>query len=259
MRTRPLTWQLPVVAALAGVWAVAAYLLWESRVPSGLSPPNLDPGNFFTQHVLSRTSHFEQFLELSWIGKEILLIGVFAAYAVWGTRFMKDSAAGRVGTGIFLAMMGFALTWFVQVPFEVLDTWWERKYGVLNESYLAVVLGGWLALGFTFLTLSIAVAIVMGIAKWFRRTWWIAAVPVFVGIALLQTFVGPYLLGGHSLAADDPRLAAAAQRIQRLAGLSESRLGCSTSTATRRRRTRSRPAWVRAARSSSSTRCSRVA
>ena len=91
---------------------------------------------------------------------------------------------------------------------------------MLNESYLAVVLGGWLALGFTFLTLSIAVAIVMGIAKWFRRTWWIAAVPVFVGIALLQTFVGPYLLGGHSLAADDPRLAAAAQRIQRQEGLS---------------------------------------
>ena len=220
MRARPLTWQLPVAAVLAAVWAFAAYGLWESKVPSGLSLPNLDPKSFFTQHVLSRTSHFELFLELSWIGTEILLIGVFAAYAVWGTRFMRDSAAGRVGTGIFLAMMGFALTWFVQLPFEILNTWWERRYGVLNVSYVEVVLGGWLALGFTFLTLSIAVAIVMGIARWFRRTWWIAAVPIFVGIALLQTFVGPYLLGGHSLAADDPQLAAAAQRIQRREGLS---------------------------------------
>jgi STE24 endopeptidase len=220
MRARPLTWQLPVAAALAAVWAVAAYLLWESRVPSSLSLPNLDPRAFFSQHILTRTSHFELFLELSWIGREILLIGVFAAYAVWGTRFMQDSAAGRVGTGIFLAMMGFALTWFVQLPFEILNTWWERRYGVLNVSYFEVVLGGWLALGFTFLTLSIAVAIVMGLAKWFLRTWWIAAVPVFVGIAMLQTFVGPYLLGGHSLASEDPRLAAAAQRIQHEEGLS---------------------------------------
>src|SRR6516225_6071976 len=132
MRTRRLTWQLPVVAALAGVWAAAAYFLWESRVPSNLSLANLDPRSFFTAHVLSRTSRFEQFLELSWIGKEILLIGVFAAYALWGTRFMRDSAAERVGTGIFLAMMGFALAWFVQVPFEILDTWWERRYGVLK-------------------------------------------------------------------------------------------------------------------------------
>ena len=220
MRTRRLTWQLPVVAALAGVWAAAAYFLWESRVPSNLSLANLDPRSFFTANVLSRTSRFEQFLELSWIGKEILLIGVFAAYALWGTRFMRDSAAERVGTGIFLAMMGFALAWFVQVPFEILDTWWERRYGVLKVGYVEVVLGGWLALGFTFLTLSVAVAIVMGLASWFRRTWWIAAVPVFVGIALVQTFVGPYLLGGRSLAHDNPALAAAAQRIQHKEGLS---------------------------------------
>jgi len=220
MRARPLSWQLPAVAALAGVWSAAAYFLWESRIPSSLSLPSLEPGNFFTAHVLSRTAHFEQFLELSWIGQQVALIAVFAAYAVWGTRFMKESAAGRIGTGIFLAMMGFALTWFVQVPFEILDTWWERKYGVLNVGYASVVLGGWLSLGFTFLTLSIAVAIVMGIAHWLRQLWWVAAVPVFVSIALLQTFVAPYLIGGHSLADEDPALAAAAQRIEHKEGLS---------------------------------------
>jgi STE24 endopeptidase len=220
MRARPLSWQLPAVAALAGVWSAAAYYLWESRIPSSLSLPSLDPGNFFTAHVLSRTAHFEQFLELSWIGQQVALIAVFAAYAVWGTRFMKESAAGRIGTGIFLAMMGFALTWFVQVPFEILDTWWERKYGVLDVGYVSVVLGGWLSLGFTFLTLSIAVAIVMGIARWLRQLWWVAAVPVFVSIALLQTFVAPYLIGGHSLTDDDPALAAAAQRIEHKEGLS---------------------------------------
>jgi len=219
MRARPLAWQLPVVAALAGVWSVAAYFLWESKVPSGLSLPNLDPHAFYSSHVLSRTADFENFLELSWVGEQVALVAVFIAYARWGARFMKESAAGPIGTGIFLAMMGFALTWFVRVPFQVLDTWWEKKYGVLNVSYAAVVLGGWLSLGATFLTLSIAVAIVMNIARLLRQLWWIPAVPVFVGIAILQTFIAPYLLGGHSLARDDPELAAAAQRLERKEGV----------------------------------------
>ncbi len=219
MGKNPLARRLTVLAALAGIWAVSAYFLWESKVPTSLSLPNLDPRAFFSAHTISRASDFEQFLELTWIGQEVLLILVFVAYARWGTSFMKDSAAGRVGTGIFLAMMGFALTWFVQLPFEILDTWWEKRYGVLNVSYPAVIFGGWLGLGFTFLSLSVAVAIVMGIAAKLRRLWWVAAVPVFVAIALLQTFVGPYLLGGHALAQDDPRLAAAATRLEKKEGV----------------------------------------
>lgn len=220
MRARPLTWQLPLLAALAAVWAIAGYLLWQSVVPSNLSLPDLDPHSFFSPHVLSRTADFERFLELSWVGEQVLLVAVFVAYARFGAAFMRESAAGPIGTGIFLAMMGFALTWFVRVPFEILDTWWERRYGVLRVGYAEVVLGGWLGLGFTFLTLAVAVAIVMNIARWLPRLWWVAAVPVFTGIALLQTFVGPYLTGGHSLARDDPRLAAAAQRLEREEGLS---------------------------------------
>ena len=94
---------------------------------------------------------------------------------------MKESAAGPIGTGIFLAMMGFALTWFVRLPFEILNTWWERKYGVLEVGYAEVIFSGWLGLGFTFLALSIAVAIVMNIARWLPRLWWVAAVPAELG------------------------------------------------------------------------------
>jgi STE24 endopeptidase len=215
-----LVWRVVAAAGLAAVWAVAAYFLWDSVIPSSLSLPDLDPHRYFSSHTLSRTADFERFLELTWVAEQVLLVAVFVAYARWGVGFMKESAAGPIGTGIFLAMMGFALTWFVRVPFEILNTWWERKYHVLNVSYLAVVFGGWLSLGVTFLTLSVAVAIVMNIARWLPRLWWIAAVPVFVGIALLQTFVGPYLLGGHSLSSDDPALAAAARQIERKEGLS---------------------------------------
>ena len=220
MRGRSWAWQLAILTALAGVWAVAGYFLWQSEIPDNLSLPNLDPHAFFSAHVLSRTAYFERFLNFSWIGEQLLLVAVFVGYARWGARFMKESAAGPIGTGIFLAMMGFALTWFVRVPFQILDTWWERKYGVLNVGYVEVVLGGWLSLGFTFVTLAVAVAIVMNIARWLPQLWWVAAVPIFAGIAILQTFVGPYLTGGHPLARDSPQLAAAAQRIERREGLS---------------------------------------
>ena len=201
-----------------GIWAAAAYFLWRSQVP-GLSLPNLDSHAFFSSGTLSRAEHFERFLELSWIGEQVLLVAVFAAYAAWGTAFMKSSAAGRIGTGIFLAMMGFALAWFVRVPFQILDTWWERRYGVLKTGYVEVVLGGWLALGVTFLALSAGVAIVMGLAGRLGGLWWLAAAPVFVAIALLLTFVSPYLeTNTHALR--DPALAAAAKRIERQEGLS---------------------------------------
>src|SRR5438045_8300221 len=109
MRGRSWAWQLAILAALAGVWAVAGYFLWQSELPDGLSLPNLDSHAFFSAHVLSRTAHFERFLEFSWIGEQLLLVAVFVAYARWGVGFMKESAAGPIGTGIFLAMMGFAL------------------------------------------------------------------------------------------------------------------------------------------------------
>jgi STE24 endopeptidase len=216
LRLRPVP--VAIVAALAGVWAVAAYFLWQSSVPD-LSLPHVDAKAVFGAHTLSRASDFETFLELSWIGEQILLVAVFAAYAARGAQaFMKSSAAGRVGTGIFLAMMGFALAWFVRVPFQVLDAWWEKRYHVLRLSYVQVVLGSWLSLGATFLALSAGVAIVMWIATFLKQYWWVAAVPVFTGIALFLSFVAPYVQPSHELR--DPTLAAAAQRIQRHEGLS---------------------------------------
>ena len=219
MRARVAPLQLSVLAALAGVWAAAAYFLWQSQVPSSLGLPHLDPGAFFDAHTLSKAARFERFLELSWVGQEVLLVAVFCAYAIWGAGFARESAAGRVGTGILLAMIGFALAWLVRVPFQVLDTWWERRYGVTKQGYAEVVLGGWLALGFTFIALSAAVAIVMGLAGVLGRWWWVAAVPVFVAIAFVVTLVSPFLqTSTHPLRSS--RLTAAAKRIERREGLS---------------------------------------
>ena len=47
----------------------------------------------------------------------VVLIVVLAIYARHGERFTRESAAGRIGTGMLLAMLGFAFVWLAQLPF----------------------------------------------------------------------------------------------------------------------------------------------
>ena len=41
----------------------------------------------------------------------VALLAVLAIYARHGERFTRESAAGRIGTGMLLAMLGFAFVW----------------------------------------------------------------------------------------------------------------------------------------------------
>ena len=124
------------------------------------------------------------------------MLGLFARY---GVRWTRESAAGPVGTGMLLGMIGFALVWAAQLPFAVLAVWWRHRYG-LDGSYAQATVGNWFALGAQFVLLCAALAIVMNLAR-VRRIgdrWWIPAAPVFVGLTTLLAFVSPWLLGGRT-------------------------------------------------------------
>jgi STE24 endopeptidase len=205
--------RLATLAALAGGWAAAAFFLWTStRVPDGLDLDGLREERFFASSFLHRAEHYERLGYWLWLGQTVCTLVVFALYAWRGARFARDSAAGPIGTGMLLAMLGFALVWLVSVPFTVLSLWWQRRYGQSHESYFTVVFGGWLALAAEFLFLSFAVLVVVGLARWFRGTWWVPSAIVFVALAALFTFVSPYLVPDtHPLR--DPELRAAAARI----------------------------------------------
>jgi len=152
------------------------------------------------------------------LGQTVATVVVFALYAWRGARFTRESAAGPIGTGMMLAMLGFGLAWLVTVPFEVLALWWERRYDQSDESYGAVIFGGWLALAFIFLLLSAAVLVAMGLAQWLPRFWWIPAAAFFVGLQILLLYTSPYLIpDAHPLR--DPQLKAAAARIAEKEGV----------------------------------------
>jgi len=210
-----------VLLALAAVaWIVAAVLLWRSSVvPGGLHLSGLDPHRYFSDRQLARSASFERFERWDFVLAQLTLLAVLAVYARFGGRFAQESAAGRIGTGMLLGMLGFGFVWLAQIPFGLADLWWERRHGVSRVGYVEWVFRDWSQLAGEFAFVCLALLIVMALAGKLRDSWWLPGAAAFVGLAALFTFITPYLLGNlHPLAR--PELARAAQRIAAREGVS---------------------------------------
>jgi STE24 endopeptidase len=205
------------VAALAVLWAVAAWFLWRSEVPSSLHLPHVDTNALFPAAELHHADSYDRGATILWVAGVVIALVVFTLYAWRGPRFVRESAAGPVGTGMLLGMIGFALLWLAELPTTLAGVWWDRRYGVSNEGYLHSVLGGWAVLGASFVGLCIALGIVIGLARRVGSWWWIPAAPVFVALAALLAFVAPYLEPTHRLT--DPALVTAVHQLEARAGV----------------------------------------
>jgi len=215
--TRHLKWIVPA-AVLAALWVVGVTLLWPTDVPGDLKLPDLDPHAFFTSADLEAARDYELFTRINAVLSIIVLIVVLVLYARHGERFTRESAAGRIGTGMLLGMLGFAFVWLAQLPFGLVQLWWDRRHDVSNQGYLEWAVNSWLGLGGLFLFVCVAIVIVMALARPLRDRWWVVGAPVFVGLSLLFTFLGPYGIPGlHPL--KDDRLAAEARRLAREQGV----------------------------------------
>lgn len=203
-----------MLVTLAVIWAAAAWLLWRSSVVPPLTMPRLDEHRYFSATELRATASFGRASLLLWVLATLAELVALAVYARKGARFARESAAGRLGTGMLLGMVGFALVWAAQLPFDVAGLWWQRRHHLTHIGYFNHVFGNWLGLGGQFVFLCLALAIVMGLARWLPRLWWVAAAPAFIGLALLFAFVNPYLLPTHRL--EQPQLRAASARLERV-------------------------------------------
>ena len=177
---------------LAGLWVVAAWWLWQSVVPDDL---DLGRGSLagIPPDILARADRYELFFRVEFVVSEAVLLGVLVLYAKYGIRFAKESAAGRIGTGMLLGMIGLALVWISQVPFRLAEVWWDRRYDQTDSGYIETLFANWFALGAEFLFICFALVVVMALAGRFPRRWWLAAAPFFVGLAFLFQFIYPYL------------------------------------------------------------------
>ena len=210
-RSRPALAVL-VLALLAVAWAAAAWSLWRTTVPD-LDVPQLDARRAFSEALLDRTARFESVLRIDFLLSQLALVLVLGVYALRGHVLTRESAAGPIGTGMLLGMLGFGLVWLVQVPFGLAAHWWERRYDVADDGYVERLLSGWLELGGVFLFICLALLIVMGLARAVGDRWWIPGAAVFVGLAMLFAFVFPYLTPTEPLRDWDRELAAEARRL----------------------------------------------
>ncbi len=105
----------------------------------------------------------------------------------------RESSAGPIGTGMLLGMLGLGIVWLVGLPFRIAAHWWTRRHDQSDLGYLDWIVEDWTILAAQFLSICLALLIVMGLARKLGEHWWLPGAAVFVGIAALFTFVAPYL------------------------------------------------------------------
>jgi STE24 endopeptidase len=200
-------------------WLVAASLLLRTAVPSSLHLGHVDVDAVFGSREVAKAAHVERFFLVTWVLGQVALFATLWLYARRGARFASESAAGPIGTGMLLGMLGLGIVWIVQLPFRVLDLWWARRYDLTEASYLEWIFGHWFELGATFIALCVALLIVMFLARRIGEIWWIPGAAAFVVIGSFFAFVQPYLVSTTPL--ENPALRSAAREFERKQGVSK--------------------------------------
>jgi STE24 endopeptidase len=194
-------------------------MLLGSSVPGNLRLPHVDARAAFGAEHVARAERYERFVNWDWVLSQVVLVAVLYVYARKGAAFVRHSAAGRIGTGMLLGMLGLALVWLCQLPFRVADHWWARRYHLTTQGYLSWAFSDWAELGAEFLAVCLALLIVMAVAGKAPRLWWLPGSAVFVALVAGLQLVLPYLASIGTTPLRDPRVAAAARADERAQGL----------------------------------------
>jgi STE24 endopeptidase len=168
--------------------------------------------------LVSRAVRYERFLLWDWVLAQVTLLAVLVVYAKRGVAYVRESSAGPIGTGMLLGMLGLAFVWLAGLPFRIAAHWWDGRYGLTHLGYVAWLFQDWATLAAEFLSVCLALLIVMGLARRLGERWWLPGAAVFVAIAALFTYVSPYLDSTKPLR--DEQLLAAARRFEADQGIS---------------------------------------
>jgi STE24 endopeptidase len=210
------------IATLAAL-GICAWLLWRTAVPADLVLPPVDVDRTFGEELASESRDYERFFYLDRALSPVVLIAVLSLYARRGASFVRESAAGPIGTGMFLALLGLALAWLALLPLRVGEHWWARRNHTTSADYLDWLLADGKALAVELVVACCAVLVIMGLARGFGEHWWLPGAAVVASAVALVLFLVPYAdLESRPLENDALRTAAA--RYEQELGLDDIRL-----------------------------------
>jgi STE24 endopeptidase len=207
------------LVVLGGGWVVAGWLLWQTSVPDDLRLPHVSAGEEFRTRILDRTSTYERFLRWEWVLATLVELAVLVALTLLGPRLARAWELGRVATGVMVGAFTTLVLWAAGLPFGFLALWWGRRYGVDKQEYGEWLLAQWPSLLAQVVGLTIVLTMLLLLAGWLRRRWWLLAGPLFVLIGVLLVFVLPYLETLDSRKPRDTPLAAELRALARAEGV----------------------------------------
>jgi STE24 endopeptidase len=208
------------VATLAGaaalvVWAVAAALLWRTKVPGNLAVPSLDETTVFGAELVRRAERYERFFRIEWVLSTLVAFATLLFMVRRGRRLAPRLGLGPVNAGIILGVVTIAVVWAASLPLALAAEWWQRRHGISKQAYGEVLGGAWSTLLFTAGAGFLVLALLLGLAKRLGARWWLAATPVLVGLAVALQLGLPYLLTIDAHALRDQKLAAQIEQLER--------------------------------------------
>jgi STE24 endopeptidase len=206
---------------LAAGWAVAAWLLWQTSIPDDLRVPHVSAREEFGPFVLHRTAHFETFLRWEWVAATLVQLATLVVLALLAPRIARAFELGRVATGVMVGAVTTLSLWAIGLPFGLADLWWSRRYHLEKQDYVSWLLAQWPSLLARVVGLTILLTILLLLAGWLRRRWWLVAGPLFVLIGAGLVFVLPYLISLDTRAPHKTQLAAEIHQLARKEGVGD--------------------------------------
>ena len=188
---------LVVAAALIVVACVAAgSQLWDTVVPEDLTLDAAAAARTFDEEATDEAEGFEALMRWLFIATQVLTVATLFLYARRAGGLLKESAAGPIGTGFLLGMLGFCIVWLASLPFGLIEIWWTRRHDAVEVDYLDYLFSSFFGLTGQALQLCLILLIVMGFARLLRSAWWLPGVAALAGVTALLAWLSPYLLPG---------------------------------------------------------------
>jgi STE24 endopeptidase len=206
--------RVATLAVAAAVWALAAALLWRTKVPDGLHLPALDSSSVFGAHAVRAGSRYERFLDYDWLLGTLAELGTLVVLVQRGPRLARSLGLGPVNAGVVTGVVASTVLWAVALPFDLAAAWWARRHGISKESWSSIVFSPWTGLLGRTAAIALVLALLLLLAKRFARSWWIPGAAILFALAFLGQFLLPYAnrIGTHPVRS--PTLRAAIHRLE---------------------------------------------